>query len=91
MKKLLVLAIMLTVFTVPAMANDIDEVWSKADKRIGVDMPYLVQVTKNNYIGAEASKDITNGATFSDGYSGIVKWTYLGTLFGNSPWESKNE
>ena len=56
---------------------------------VKVDAPNIIKLTKNSSIGVEASKDViqwkkNDGKYYpgiKEGYSGYVKFTWLGTFF----------
>ena len=88
MKRILALVVLMGLMTVPAIANDIADTIENADSLVKFDAPYLAQVTTNNYLGVEAYKDTDSFNADLDNTTFLVKWTYLGTLWGKSPWAS---
>ena len=60
------------------------------DLSVGADMPYLVEVWDDLYIGAEGEK-IVNGTSGEEGWSAMAKVTYNGTWLNLNPRSRKKK
>jgi len=83
-KKLIIIAILLLIFIIPAGADDT----ARAVVGAKIDAPDLIVITDNLSIGLEGGKNLANNVFQEDshwveddkGYFGYVKITYWGSL-----------